>query len=178
MEELLEMFLLRGARLPFLDDLLVLDRALPKSDFLALLLLQRRGEATMSELAGDLNVPLSTATGIGARLEKKKLVRREPHPKDKRVVTLRLTKAGQDLATRARTQIDSTLSRIQGALSPEEWQQLIGLAQKVMTALQAPSADGQPGGAQADPRDNAPRRGESRPNESGRAKARRIPIDD
>ncbi|HWI60642.1 MAG TPA: MarR family transcriptional regulator [Symbiobacteriaceae bacterium] len=145
MEQLLEMFLTGSSRLPFFNsDLLALDKELPKSDFLALLLLQRRGEATMSELAGDLNAPLSTATGIGARLEKKNLVERERHPKDKRVIMLRLTPAGHDLAARARAQIDALLFRIQQALSPDEVQQLMGLVQKIFLALQTP-APGQPG---------------------------------
>jgi DNA-binding MarR family transcriptional regulator len=140
MEQLLEMLLAGNVRLPFNNDLLELDKELPKSDFLALLLLQRRGEASMSELAADLNVPLSTATGIGARLVKKKLAQRETHPKDKRINTLRLTATGQDMAARARTQIDSVFMRVQQALTPDELQQLMGLIQKVLCALQAPSA--------------------------------------
>ncbi|HYF90702.1 MAG TPA: MarR family transcriptional regulator [Symbiobacteriaceae bacterium] len=150
MEQLLEMFLTGGAKLPFFNsDLLELDKELPKSDFLALLLLQRRGEATMSELAADLNAPLSTATGIGARLEKKRLVERQRHPKDKRVIMLRLTAEGQDLAARARAQIDALLNRIQQALSPAEMQQLVGLVQKILSALQA-ATPGQPSGAAPD----------------------------
>lgn len=140
MEQLLEMLLTGRFRLPFFDELVTLDRELPKSDFLALLLLQRRGEATMSELAADLNAPLSTATGIGARLEKKGLVQREPHPNDRRVTTLRLTAAGRELANRAQAQIDSLMARVQQALSPAEMQQLMALASKVLTALQMPPA--------------------------------------
>lgn len=155
MEQLLDMILTGGARLPFFNsDLFALDRELPKSDFLALLLLQRRGEATMSELAADLNAPLSTATGIGARLEKRKLIERQRHPRDKRVIVLRLTGAGLDLATRARAQIDSLLYRIQQALSPDEIQQLMGLVQKILAALQTPS----PGDPQARPESQEPRR--------------------
>lgn len=142
MEQLLEMILTGGVRLPFFNsELLSLDKELPKSDFLALLLLQRRGEATMSELAADLNAPLSTATGIGARLEKRKLIERQRHPKDKRVITLRLTDAGKDLAGRARIQIDALLYRIEQVLTPEELQQLMGLVQKIIIALQAPMAE-------------------------------------
>lgn len=136
MEQLFEMLLSGGVRWPYIDELLELDKALPKSDMLALLLLQHRGEASMSDLAADLNVPLSTATGIGRRLEKKKLVQREAHPKDKRVITLRLTTAGSELATRARAQINAILERVQQALSPEELQQLIQLVQKVFSVLQ------------------------------------------
>lgn len=151
MEQLLEMILTGGVRLPFFtSELLALDKELPKSDFLALLLLQRRGEATMSELASDLNAPLSTATGIGTRLEKRKLIERQRHPRDKRVITLRLTAEGQDLAARARTQIDALLYRITQALTPDEMQQLMGLVQKILSALQAP-LPGQPAEAGPEP---------------------------
>lgn len=146
MEQLLDMFLTGGARLPFFgSELFALDKELPKSDFLALLLLQRRGEATMSELAADLNAPLSTATGIGARLEKRKLIERQRHPRDKRVIVLRLTNEGLELATRARAQIDALLHRIGQALSPDEVQQLMGLVQKILAALQTPPPGDQPG---------------------------------
>lgn len=145
MEQLLEIFLTGGTRLPFFNsELFALDKELPKSDFLALLLLQRRGEATMSELAADLNAPLSTATGIGARLEKRKLIERQRHPMDKRVIVLHLTREGLDLATRARAQIDAMLYRIQQALSPDEVQQLMGLVQKILAALQNPPTGDQP----------------------------------
>lgn len=144
MEQLLEMLLTGGIRLPFLSaDLLALDGEMPKSDFLALLMLQRRGEATMSELAADLGAPLSTATGIGARLERRGLIERQRHQQDKRVIMLRLTEKGHALAARARTQIDGLLGRIQAVLTPDEMQQLMGLVQKILVALQAPPA-GQP----------------------------------
>ncbi|MDF2629745.1 MAG: transcriptional regulator [Symbiobacteriaceae bacterium] len=156
MQQLLDLFLTGGARLPFFNtELFALDKELPKSDFLALLLLQRRGEATMSELAADLNAPLSTATGIGARLERRKLIERYRHPKDKRVIVLRLTPAGLDLAARARAQIDALLARIQQALSPDEVQQLMGLVQKIFAALQSPPAGDRP---EAQTAANQPRR--------------------
>lgn len=160
MEHLLELFLTGNIRLPLFEaGMLELDRDLPKSDLLALLMLQRRGEATMSELAADLSAPLSTATGIGTRLEKRKLIERERHARDKRVILLRLTPAGQALAGRAREQINAILGRIQAVLSPEEIQLLMGLVQKVIAGLQA-----------AEPQQQAPA-----PAEGG---TRRIPIDD
>ncbi len=148
MEQLLELFLTGGIRLPLFDpELTALDRELPKSDFLALLMLQRRGEATMSELAADLGAPLSTATGVGARLERRGLVARERHPRDKRVIVLQLTPDGQALAQRARTHIDRVLGKVQQALTPEEMQQLMGLVTKILGALQAPPPDEERPGA-------------------------------
>lgn len=140
MEHLLDMLLSGGLKLPILTpDILALDQDLPKSDLLALLLLQKRGEATMSELAADLGAPLSTATGIGARLERKGFLERQRHPQDRRVILLRLTPKGQELASRARDQVQQVIQRVQAVLSPEEVQQLLALIQKVLAAFSAPA---------------------------------------
>lgn len=140
MEHLLDMLLSGGLKLPFLTpDILALDQDLPKSDLLALLLLQKRGEATMSELAADLGAPLSTATGIGARLERKGFLERQRHPQDRRVILLRLTPKGQELAGRARDQVQQVIQRVQAVLSPEEVQQLLAMIQKVLAAFSTPT---------------------------------------
>ena len=68
MDRLLDLILTGALRPPLFDpDMLALDRQLPRSEMLALLLLQRHGERTMSELAEVLGAPLSTASGIGER---------------------------------------------------------------------------------------------------------------
>lgn len=156
MEQLLALFLGGGVRLPLFDpDLLALDRELPRSELLALLLLQRRGEATMSELAADLGAPLSTATGIGARLYRRGLVQRERHPGDRRIIVVRLTAEGQELAGRVGARVNGALEQVRQALSPAEFDQLITLLRKVVGAFQQSPAP-------------APSDG----------KSRRIPLDD
>ncbi|MFZ5815273.1 MAG: MarR family winged helix-turn-helix transcriptional regulator [Bacillota bacterium] len=146
MQQLVEMILSGQLRLPLLPpDLLELDRELPKTDLLALLMLHRRGEATMTELAEDLNVPLSTATGIGARLTKRRLIERQRSEEDRRVIVNRLTEEGRALAVKVQGQIDALLERVTTALTPEELSILMTLVQKVLRAFQeerpaAPSA--------------------------------------
>ena len=72
MDRLLDLVLTGGLRPPlFHPDVLALDRQLPRSEMLALLLLQRHGQRTMSELAEALGAPLSTASGIGERLARR-----------------------------------------------------------------------------------------------------------
>lgn len=153
MQQLVEMLLSGQLPLPALltPDLLALDRDLPKTDLLALLMLQRRGEATMSELAADLNIPLSTATGIGNRLTRQGLIERERSEQDRRVIVNRLTAQGQELAARVQGHIDLLLQRITSALTPEELSILITLVQKVLRAFQEapPSAVGPAGEAKA-----------------------------
>ena len=52
----------------FPEELVSLDRKLPKMELISLLLVERRGETIMSSLAAYLNVSMSTATGIADRL--------------------------------------------------------------------------------------------------------------
>lgn len=138
MQQLVEMILSGQIRLPAISpEMLSLERELPKTDLLALLMLHRRGEATMSELAADLNVPLSTATGIGARLTRKGLVERERSEQDRRVIVTRLTEEGRALALKVQAYVDGILQRITAALTPEEAATLMALVQKVLQAFQA-----------------------------------------
>jgi DNA-binding MarR family transcriptional regulator len=140
MDPLLDLLLSSGLRPPlFHPDLLALDRELPRSEVLALLLLQRRGEVTMSELAEDLGAPLSTATGIGTRLARRGLVERQRQPHDRRVIRVGLTRKGQATARKVRAHVDALLGRVQAALSAEEIAQLIGLVTKVARAFHAPA---------------------------------------
>lgn len=138
MEQLLSLFFGGGlGLLRIAPDILQLDRELPKSEMFAILLLNRRGSATMSELAADLGVPLSTATGIAARLTKRQLVTRERDPDDRRIILVQLTPKGQQLAERLGSEISQLINRIQKTLTPQEITQLISIVQKVMRAFSA-----------------------------------------
>ena len=137
MDRLLELILTGGLRLPlFHPDVLALDRQMPRSEMLALLLLQRHGERTMSELAELLGVPLSTASGIGERLARRGLVRRQRRSEDRRVVVVRLSRKGETAAAKLRGQFDGLLRRLSSALTADELAQLLTLAAKVSAAFQ------------------------------------------
>ena len=148
MDRLLDLVLTGGLRPPlFHPDVLALERQLPRSELLALLLLQRHGERTMSELAEALGAPLSTASGIGERLARRGLVHRQRRPEDRRVVVVRLTRKGETAAVKLREQIDGLLRRVAGALSEEELGQLLALLAKVWATFQAPPQETSPGTA-------------------------------
>lgn len=66
-----------------------------KNELLVLMRLYRSSDVNMTMISQDLNVPLNTATGIVARMEKKDLVLRERNTDDKRVVTIKFTDAGK-----------------------------------------------------------------------------------
>ena len=145
MERLLDLILTGGLRPPlFHPDVLALDRQLPRSEMLALVLLQRHGERTMSELAEVLGAPLSTASGIGERLARRGLVQRQRRPEDRRVVVVRLTRKGETAAGKLRKQIEGLLQRVAGALTEEEQAQLLSLVAKVWAAFQVPPQETSP----------------------------------
>ena len=148
MDRLLDLVLTGGLRPPlFHPDVLALDRQLPRSEMLALLLLQRHGERTMSELAEILGAPLSTASGIGERLARRGLVQRQRRPEDRRVVVVRLTRKGETAAGKLREQVDGLLRRVAGALTEEELAQLLALMAKVWAAFQVSPQETSPGSA-------------------------------
>src|SRR5262245_505565 len=132
MDRLLDLILTGGLRPPLFDpDVLDLDRQLPRSEIVTLLLLQRHGERTMSELAEVLGAPLSTVSGIGERLARRGLVHRRRQPEDRRIVIVRLTRKGETAATKLRQQIDGLMRRVMAALTQEELTQLLALVAKV-----------------------------------------------
>lgn len=55
------------------------------------------GARTMTELANELDVRLSTITGVVDQLEEKGLVARAAHPSDRRSLHVRLTSRGRNL---------------------------------------------------------------------------------
>lgn len=59
--------------------------------------LQRGGEMTMSHLADVLNVSLSNATGLIDRLEERGFIARERVATDRRIVVVRVTRAGEQM---------------------------------------------------------------------------------
>jgi DNA-binding MarR family transcriptional regulator len=148
MDRLLDLVLTGGLRPPlFHPDVQALERQLPRSEMLALLLLQRHGERTMSELAEVLGAPLSTASGIGERLARRGLVHRQRRLEDRRVVVVRLTRRGATAAGKLREQADGLLRRVTGALTEEELAQLLALLAKVWAAFQSPPQETSPGTA-------------------------------
>ena len=62
-----------------------------------LVLYVTEGRQTVSQLAKWIEIPLTTATRWIDYLAKERLVEREPHPNDKRVMFIRLLKRGRDL---------------------------------------------------------------------------------
>jgi DNA-binding MarR family transcriptional regulator len=63
--------------------------------------IEQHGAITPSEIARDVSLSFGTITGIIDRLLARQLVRRERTSRDRRVVTVSLTEAGQALVSEA-----------------------------------------------------------------------------
>jgi DNA-binding MarR family transcriptional regulator len=71
-----------------------------------------RGPLSMGELASALTIDAPNATAVVDDLEELGLVRRRPHPSDRRARLVELTRKGRDIARRA----DTVLGRPPAAL--------------------------------------------------------------
>ncbi len=112
-----------------------------KNEMLALVLLHRRADVNMSQVAEYIGVPLNTATGIIDRMERKSLVQRIRSQEDKRVVTITMTDEGRQ---QFRRMLDTFLGygrTVLAALTAEEFSVITTVAGKVTAALRQAERD-------------------------------------
>jgi len=86
-------------------------------------------------ISDRLIVSRATVTGVLDSLAKRGLVRREPHPTDRRMVLVHLTKAGTRMADKVRRTVNRAEAEWIGSLSEPERAQLIQLLEKVRKGL-------------------------------------------
>jgi len=89
-----------------------------------------RQPVSMSELAGTLGIDPPNATVLVDDLQKLGLVRRRPHPSDRRAKLVEATAKGKQLARRA-DEILATPPPGFSALDPEELEQLLRILARV-----------------------------------------------
>lgn len=82
--------IIQGVRLDFF-----VKRGTTQTQFLVLMAIHGYGRCTMGTLAKRMQVRMPTATGVINRLVRNGLVRRFPHPADRRQVIVELTAKGQ-----------------------------------------------------------------------------------
>jgi DNA-binding MarR family transcriptional regulator len=89
------------------------DLTFARYEMLQLLAFTREGRMPMASATARLQVHPASVTNTVGRLERDGLLRREPHPDDRRAAMLELTDEGRALAERAtRTLNDEVFSRI------------------------------------------------------------------
>lgn len=133
---LIDVFLENLKKLLYPEQWIQFDLKFSKSEIFAMLLIHKKGEITMTELAEYLNSPMSTANGIIERLVKKGYVIRDRSDFDRRIVVLSLTEAGSDLINGFKELVSKYLDIILEELSDEEKQFMIRIIFKVIQSAQ------------------------------------------
>ena len=106
-----------------------------QKEFALLQALAARGPMITRELGARFGVPVSTMTGLVDRMEKKGLLRRVPHRRDRRSIELEATPAGSlALKEHART-TDAVARAMLAALSEPDQRRLILLLRRIGAAI-------------------------------------------
>lgn len=106
-----------------------------KNELLALLLVYRKGETNMTDVADYIKSPLNTATGVIGRLEKRGMVSRQRSEQDKRVMTVVLSQEGRDAVKQFFREVNQRFAQVLEALSAEEISSVLQVLQKAITVL-------------------------------------------
>ncbi len=112
-----------------------LYKALTVSQSYSLRQLYFRGARTMSELAAELQVQLSTMTGVVDQLEAKRLVQRVRHPSDRRSLHVTLTVRGRKLYQAAHEAFLSHLEPLFQGRSPAEREKILSFLADVIQTM-------------------------------------------
>jgi DNA-binding MarR family transcriptional regulator len=97
---------------------------LPPEDYPLYVIVGTEGPWTPTELAGRLEMPLTTVLFRVGRLEKRGHVERIPHPDDRRSYLVRLTADGRHLLAKARPRFRDSALAVEGRLDEERLTQL------------------------------------------------------
>lgn len=111
------------------------DESIGKLELKILYNLSKEKEFNMSELAKLLNVVMSAVTGTADRLIKKDLVIRERDQDDRRIVRIRLTEKGKNIAKAYGLQQIELIKNVMMILSSKEQDEFIRLLEKITNSL-------------------------------------------
>lgn len=106
-----------------------------KNEMLILFLLYRSEEVNMTQVAEYIHVPLNTATGIVARMEKRNLLIRVRSIEDKRIVTIKLCDDGLQQIQSLIKEITYYGTQIANSFTTEEMALFFRMLQKTLQIL-------------------------------------------
>jgi DNA-binding MarR family transcriptional regulator len=95
--------------------------------FFVLELVNRQGEAKMSDLAKFVNVTTAAMTGIVGRLFKNGYVLRASEPGDRRIINIKLTAKGAKVVKDMMQRRKDITIRMFGSISPEEREEYLNI---------------------------------------------------
>ncbi len=78
------------------------------------------GSVTLSELAAELGIPVTTAADHVRAMTERRHVRRKPHPTDQRATLLTLTPEGLRAHRRAAASFERAYQALRAELGPQE----------------------------------------------------------
>ncbi|MFZ5351841.1 MAG: MarR family winged helix-turn-helix transcriptional regulator [Bacillota bacterium] len=122
-------------RIAFPEEWLTIDIEMSKQEIFTIMMADRLGEATMSQISDQMNFPMSTATGIIDRLVKKGYILRGRSETDRRIVTITLTDKGKMFAEDLKTNISDYVKLVYDSLDEEERQYLFRIINKLSNAF-------------------------------------------
>jgi DNA-binding MarR family transcriptional regulator len=111
---------------------------LPLAFFESLLFISRapRGSVRVGDLARELRVTVGGTSKLVDRIERTRLIAREPDPNDRRASRLVLTTAGKRKLTAAVKTYEAEVATILGVvLSPGEQQQMSDYVSRLLTSI-------------------------------------------
>jgi DNA-binding MarR family transcriptional regulator len=115
------------------DALKPFDLTFARYEALVLLHFSRHGELPMGKMGDRLMLHPTSVTNIIDRLEHQDLVRRIPHPTDRRTVLAQITEEGRQVVEKATEAVSSIRFGVDG-LSVAELDQLTDLLRKLRIA--------------------------------------------
>jgi DNA-binding MarR family transcriptional regulator len=115
------------------DALKPFDLTFARYEALVLLYFSRHGELPMGKMGDRLMLHPTSVTNIIDRLEQQDLVRRIPHPTDRRTVLAQITEDGRQVVEKATEAVSSIRFGVDG-LTVAELDQLTALLRKLRIA--------------------------------------------
>lgn len=134
----LEALLAKLVKIP--KDHALSDIELSHREVRLLFALGARAEMTMTDLAAELDAPLSTVTRMADRLETKGLIERLRSVEDRRIVLIRGSERGRQMYAAFERHHFEMARRMLEPLSPGEREILLELMEKLTRGLGGPSA--------------------------------------
>ena len=123
------------------EELISIDLSVSRLEVLALFFIECKPNLMMSDLAQQMVMPMSTATGIVDRLVKKGLLERGNSAEDRRVVTVALTESGINLVGKIKSHFNTLTDRVRNTITEDEFKLLVSLIIKVAYGLENPEQE-------------------------------------
>lgn len=112
-------------------DRAVLDSGLTKAQYNALIMLQRRDEATASQLARDCNISQQAMSQTVKRLSEAEFITLQPSPHGGRALVLRLSDRGESSLATADERVRVLERSLQDAAAPTKVDDLLAALERI-----------------------------------------------